>query len=64
MSIPHPERHRYVRLVCPLCREESPICDQQADIHRVALSKWYSEHFDDRHKPYPIIESVDPEAGP
>lgn len=50
--------NRYVRLRCPICNTLSPVCDQQADVPRALLSKWWQKHRE-IHMPTPIIERAE-----
>lgn len=53
-----PFLNRYVRLRCPICDLTSPVCDQQEDVPRAMLGRWWQNH-KALHLPHPIIERAE-----
>lgn len=42
---------RYVRGRCRECGQESPVCDQKADVRRSLVGEWWEQHKRDSHTP-------------
>ncbi len=51
---------RYIFARCPVCKVDSPVCDQETDIWRQTISDWWFPHFDKHHRFGPDYYRADP----